>query len=72
MSFELEILKRIQQLEAEVARLKTRELPITHGLGDLTDPGSDKILFWDESEDALGWLEPNTNLSITATDLDAS
>ena len=71
MSFEMELLKRIKKLEAEVARLKTMELP-TLGLNNLSDPGGDKILFWDDSESALGWLEPNDNLAITGTDLDAS
>lgn len=38
----------------------------------LTDPGADKILFWDDSAGAVGFLTPNANLSITGTDLDAS
>lgn len=38
----------------------------------LTDPGADKMLFWDESANAFAWLAPAANLSITGTDLDAS
>lgn len=38
----------------------------------LSDPGADKILFWDESANAFAWLEPAANLSITGTDLDAA
>jgi hypothetical protein len=38
----------------------------------LSDPGADKMLFWDESANAFAWLEPAANLSITGTDLDAS
>jgi hypothetical protein len=71
MSFEIELLQRIIKLEKEVKRLKTMELTLL-GLSNLSDPGGDKILFWDDSETALGWLEPNTNLAITGTDLDAS
>lgn len=38
----------------------------------LSDPGADRIPFWDDSEGAIAWLEPGTNLSITGTKLDAS
>ncbi|MDM8568473.1 hypothetical protein QUF50_02950, partial [Thiotrichales bacterium HSG1] len=38
----------------------------------LTDPGADRILFWDDSAGAVAFLTPNTNLSITDTDLDGS
>jgi hypothetical protein len=71
MRYETELIKRIKTLEKEIARIKTMELP-TLGLNNLSDPGSDKILFWDDSEGCLKWLEPNTNLAITGTDLDAS
>ena len=71
MSYEMELLKRIKKLEKEVTRLKTMELT-TLGLNNLSDPGGDKILFWDDSADALGWLEPNTNLAIDDTNLNAS
>jgi len=71
MSYEMELLKRIKKLEKEIARFKTMELT-TLGLNNLSDPGGDKILFWDDSADALGWLEPNTNLAIDGTNLNAS
>jgi hypothetical protein len=42
------------------------------GLEDLTDPGSDKVLFWDDSVGAAKWLSLGTNLSITGTTLNAA
>jgi hypothetical protein len=46
----------------------------TLSLGDpaLVDPSADRILFWDDSEGQLRWLEPGSNLSITGTVLNAS
>jgi hypothetical protein len=38
----------------------------------LTDPGADRILFWDDSAGELVWLTLGTNLSITGTTLDAA
>lgn len=38
----------------------------------LSDPGADRMLFWDDSLNAFGWLAANTNLSISGTDLNAS
>lgn len=38
----------------------------------LADPGADRVLFWDESANALTWLTMGTNLTITGTTLDAS
>jgi hypothetical protein len=38
----------------------------------LSDPGGDKMLFWDESANAFDWLEPASNLAISGTDLNAS
>jgi hypothetical protein len=38
----------------------------------LTDPGGDRIVFWDDSAGAATWLQLGTNLSITGTTLDAS
>jgi hypothetical protein len=36
------------------------------------DPGADRILFWDESEDALKYLTVGTGLAITADTIDAT
>lgn len=45
-----------------------RSFALSHlGIESLTDPGSDKILFWDDSETATGWLTLGTNLSISTT-----
>ena len=71
MSYEKEILNQIKELRSEIERMKTMELP-TLGLNNLSDPGSDKILFWDDSAGCLKWLEPNTNLAIDGTNLNAS
>ena len=38
----------------------------------LSGPGADRILFWDESAGAFGWLVANTNLAISGTDLNAT
>ena len=33
----------------------------------LTDPGADRIMFWDDSASAVTWLTPGTGLGITTT-----
>ena len=38
----------------------------------LADPGVDRILFWDDSAGTVAFLNPNTNLSISGADLDAT
>jgi hypothetical protein len=38
----------------------------------LTDPGADRILFWDDSAGAVGFLAASTNLTITGTNMTAS
>lgn len=38
----------------------------------LTDPGADRILFWDDSGNAVTWLTVGSNLSITGTTLNAT
>ncbi len=38
----------------------------------LTDPGADRIMFWDDSAGAVTWLTVGSNLTITGTTLDAS
>ena len=39
------------------------------GIQSLTDPGADRILFWDDSGTATGWLAAGTHLSISGTTL---
>ncbi len=39
------------------------------GFGALSDPGSDRVAFWDESEDAVNWLAVSTGLNLTSTAL---
>lgn len=41
-------------------------------IATLTDPGADRILFWDDSVGDIVWLELGTNLSITGTTLNAT
>src|SRR3990167_9094210 len=38
----------------------------------LTDPGADRITFWDDSETKIDWLTIGTGLSITGTTISAS
>jgi hypothetical protein len=38
----------------------------------LTDPGADRIMFWDDSAGAVTWLTVGSNLSITGTTLNAT
>ena len=69
---EQQLADEIKRLKDRVSRLETQEKPSLLGLPDLSDPDADKILFWDDSEGALGWLTANTDLTITGTDLDVS
>lgn len=47
-----------------------RTFALSHlGLEDLTDPGADKIYFWDNSASASKWLEPGSFLTISGTDI---
>jgi hypothetical protein len=39
------------------------------GIQSLTDPGADRILFWDDSGTSTGWLSLGTHLSISGTTL---
>lgn len=53
--------------------LATTEFQLSHlGLESLTDPGADRILFWDESAGASEWLTVGTNLSISDTTISAT
>lgn len=48
-----------------------RTLNLSHlGIEALSDPNADRLLFWDDSETATGWLTLSSALSITATTLD--
>src|SRR3990167_738532 len=42
---------------------------LTGSLNDLTDPGADRILFWDDSIGDLDWLEVGSGLIISGTSL---
>jgi len=48
-------------------------LPLANGgLGSaLTDPGADRIMFWDDSAGVFTWLTVGTNLTLTGTTLSA-
>ena len=47
-------------------------LSLSHlGIENLTDPGADRIFFWDDSASASKWLSVGPSLAITATNLDA-
>ena len=55
-AFEDAVIQRIKQLEREVERLQRWERAADLGLGKLTDPNADRVLFWDDSAGALKWL----------------
>ena len=64
--FDEAVIQRIKQLEREVERLQKWERAADLGLGKLSDPNADRVLFWDESAGALQWL---TVGGIVGTDL---
>lgn len=37
----------------------------------LTDPGADRILFWDDSDSAIEWLQYGDSIAITTNTIDA-
>jgi hypothetical protein len=47
-------------------------LPLANGGtgSNLSDPGADRILFWDDSGNVVDWLSPGSTLAITATTID--
>ena len=49
-------------------------LPLANGgTGEtLVDPGADRMMFWDDSDSAVEWLEPGDNLSITGNKLNVA
>ena len=50
-----------------------RTLALSHlGFETLTDPGADRIVFWDESANAFKWLMVGANLTIIDTTLTAA
>ena len=55
-AFEDAVIQRIKQLEREVERLQRWERAADLGLGKLSDPNADRVLFWDDSAGALKWL----------------
>jgi hypothetical protein len=55
-AFEDAVIQRIKQLEREVERLQKWERAADLGLGKLSDPNADRVLFWDDSAGALQWL----------------
>ena len=51
----------------------TQTLTLSHlGIQSLSDPDADRILFWDDSETAAGWLTVGSNLSLSGTTLTAT
>ena len=48
----------------------SRTLSLSHlGLETLTDPGGDRIAFWDDSAGTFAWLNPSTGLNLSGTSL---
>jgi hypothetical protein len=52
---------------------EVEEIPVSLAQGGtgaaLTDPGADRIMFWDESGNVVGWLAASTGLSISGTNI---
>jgi len=71
-SFEEAVIQRINQLEREVERLQKWERAADLGLGKLSDPNADRVLFWDDSAGTLKWLTLGTGLTITDTTIKPS
>ena len=71
-AFEDAVIQRIKQLEREVERLQKWERAADLGLGKLSDPNADRVLFWDDSAGALKWLTLGTGLTITDTTIKPS
>jgi len=50
-----------------------RTINLSHlGIETLADPAADRIMFWDDSETATGWLTVSTGLDLTTTSLTLS
>jgi len=48
-------------------------LALSHlGIQSLSDPGADRIMFWDDSAGAMKWLSAGSNMSISGTSLNSS
>lgn len=49
-----------------------RTIDLDHlGIEDLTDPGADRIAFWDETANAMKWLTAGSGLQISETTINA-
>ena len=57
-----------------IYRADGTDVPLADGGtgASLTDPGADRIMFWDDSDGTVTWLSLGANLSITGTTLNAS
>ena len=71
-AFEDAVIQRIRSLEREVERLQRWERAADLGLGKLTDPNADRVLFWDDSAGALKWLTVGNGLLLSDTTLTAN
>ena len=53
--------------------VNANDVQLSHlGIEALSDPGADRIMFWDDGEGACKWLTANTGLTISGTNLNAS
>jgi len=52
----------------------TGQLPLANGGtgANLSDPGADRIVFWDDSAGAITWLSASTGLTISGTSISTS
>ena len=67
--FEFEALTgEAQNIQLEFEGIKQGEFPMTC-IESLPDPGADRVVFWDDSENACKWLTISTGLQIIAANL---
>lgn len=53
--------------------ISTNTINLSHlGIQSLSDPGADRIMFWDDGAGATAWLEAGTNISISGTSLNVA
>jgi len=66
--------KRLETIEAWTLNDLTGPLALSRGGtgAALSDPGADRMMFWDDSDSAVEWLEPGDNLSITGNKLNVA
>lgn len=69
---ELERATHLDRFDELFGNAAEEGLGLIADLEALTDPGGDRLLFWDDSEGALDWLQIGTGLGLATTTLSLS